>query len=160
MPFMPFQILGIWIRGLLSLAGGRPAVLAGHSIGGMILLTFCRLFLAGPGTPAQEDFLSRLMLKARPDVLARGMFGMMAFDESATLSSIGVPTLVVIGDRDVTTVPGAGEFIARYVPGSLPVTLSPARHLGLFEYHGQFDQILADFADSSLVAAPSTVITT
>jgi pimeloyl-ACP methyl ester carboxylesterase len=66
---------------------------------------------------------------------------------------------VVIGDRDVTTVPEAGEFIARNIPGSLPVTLSPARHLGLFEYHGQFDQILADFADSCLATASSTVVT-
>ena len=100
------------------------------------------------------------MLKARPDVLARGMFGMMAFDESATLPMISVPTLVVIGDRDVTTVPAAGEYIARNIPGALPVTLSPARHLGLFEYHGQFDQILADFADSCLSAATSTVVST
>ncbi len=105
---------------------------------------------AGPGTPAQEDFLSRFMAKARPDVLARGMFGMMAFDETATLPTIHVPTLVVIGDKDLTTVPEAGDYIARNIPSSLPVTLSPARHLGLFEYHSQFDQILADFAASCL----------
>jgi pimeloyl-ACP methyl ester carboxylesterase len=222
------------LEAVLALAGERPAVLVVHSIGVMILLTFCRLFhetlgrrfaglalahgsykdpiqtvqmaplyealrvpviipllhltialwplvwlmnwlsyangslqrstrkqsFAGPGTPAQEDFLSRLMLKARPDVLARGMFGMMAFDETATLPTIGVPTLVVIGDRDKTTVPEAGAYIARNIPGSLPVTLSPARHLGLFEYHGQFDQILADFAASCLATAATTVVTT
>ncbi len=222
------------LEAVLTIAGDRPAVLVGHSIGGMILLTFCRLFpealgtrvaglavvhssykdpiqtvqwaplyqalrvpviipllhltiafwplvwlmnwlsyfngslqrstrkqsFAGPGTPAQEDFLSRLMLKARPDVLARGMFGMMAFDESSTLPAISVPTLVVIGDRDVTTVPEAGRHIARNIPGAVPVTLSPARHLGLFEYHGQFDQILADFADSCLATASTSVVTT
>jgi len=222
------------LEAVLALAGDRPAVLVGHSIGVMILLTFCRLFheslghrvaglalvhgsykdpiqtvqmapfyeairvpviipllhltialwplvwamnalsylngslqrstrkqsFAGPGTPAQEDFLSRLMLKARPDVLARGMFGMMAFDETATLPTIRVPTLVVIGDRDKTTVPEAGEFIARQIPGSLPVVLSPARHLGLFEYHGQFNQILADFAASCVAASAGTVVTT
>ncbi len=32
------------LEAVLSLAGDRPAVLVGHSIGGMILLTFCRLF--------------------------------------------------------------------------------------------------------------------
>ena len=178
------------LEAVLALAGDSPAVLVGHSIGGMILLTFCRLFpetlgrrvaglavvhssykdpiqtthmaplyealrvpviipllhltialwplvvlmnwlsyfngslqrstrkqsFAGPGTPAQEDFLSRLMLKARPDVLARGMFGMMAFDESATLPGINVPTLVVIGDKDVTTVPEAGAVHRRECP--------------------------------------------
>ena len=38
--------------------------------------------------------------------------------------------------------------------------LSPARHLALFEHHGQFDQILADFAASCLATAATTVVTT
>ena len=29
---------------MLAFAGGRPAVLVGHSIGGMITLTFCKVF--------------------------------------------------------------------------------------------------------------------
>lgn len=32
------------LEAVLGLAGDRPAVLVGHSIGGMITLTFCRLF--------------------------------------------------------------------------------------------------------------------
>jgi pimeloyl-ACP methyl ester carboxylesterase len=32
------------LRAVLELAGGRPAILLGHSIGGMIILTFCRLY--------------------------------------------------------------------------------------------------------------------
>jgi pimeloyl-ACP methyl ester carboxylesterase len=221
------------LEAVLTLAHDRRAVLVGHSIGGMILLTFCRLFpkalrsrvaglavvhssykdpiqtvqmaplyralrvpviipllyltiafwplvwlmnglsylngslqrstrkqsFGGPGTREQVDFLSRLMLKARPDVLARGMFGMMAFDETATLPTIPVPTLVVIGDRDKTTVAEAGEYIARNIPGAMAVTLAPARHLGLFEYHGQFDQILADFAATCAGTAATTVVT-
>lgn len=38
------------LQAVLTLAGGRPAVLAGHSIGGMITLTFCRLFPEDLGT--------------------------------------------------------------------------------------------------------------
>jgi pimeloyl-ACP methyl ester carboxylesterase len=38
------------LEAVLGLAGDRPAVLIGHSIGGMIVLTFCRLFPEALGT--------------------------------------------------------------------------------------------------------------
>jgi pimeloyl-ACP methyl ester carboxylesterase len=105
------------------------------------------------------DLLSRLMLKARLDVPARGMFRMMAMDESATLPAIHVPTVVIIGDRDRTILPESGRFIGRNIPGPLPVIISPARHLGLFESHSQLDQILAEFVASCLATASTTVAT-
>lgn len=38
------------LEAVLGLAGDRPAILIGHSIGGMITLTFCRLFPEALGT--------------------------------------------------------------------------------------------------------------
>jgi pimeloyl-ACP methyl ester carboxylesterase len=38
------------LEAVLGLAGDRPAILLGHSIGGMITLTFCRLFPRSLGT--------------------------------------------------------------------------------------------------------------
>ena len=159
---------------VVALAGNTPVVLLGHSIGGMISLTYCRLFpeslgrkvsglvlvhttptnpvrttrnaglytalqkpviepllhltiwlsplvwamnwmsylngsahrstakesFAGTETRGQLDFAARFMPHASPAVLARGMFGMLAYDASATLKTIDVPVLVVPGDRD------------------------------------------------------------
>jgi pimeloyl-ACP methyl ester carboxylesterase len=206
---------------VLALADGRPAILVGHSIGGMSTLSFCKeypeelgtrvaglvlvhttytnpvrttqmaalytalekpvivplLYLtiglwplawamtwlsylngsihrsthkssfSGNETRDQLDFFAEFTPRARPDVLARGMLGMLAFDATATLSRIDVPTLVVVGDEDTTTKPEAGEFIANQVPGGRLATLSPAKHLGLVEHHGQFDRLLAEFAE-------------
>ena len=38
------------LEAVLGLAGDQPAILLGHSIGGMITLTFCRLFPKALGT--------------------------------------------------------------------------------------------------------------
>ena len=38
------------LHAVIGLAGGRPAILVGHSIGGMILLTYCRLFREALGS--------------------------------------------------------------------------------------------------------------
>jgi pimeloyl-ACP methyl ester carboxylesterase len=205
---------------VLTIAGDRPAILVGHSIGGMITLTFCKMFaellqsrivglvlahttytnpvrttqlaalytavekpiiipliyltialwpiawlmnwmsyfngsaqrsthkssFAGTETRGQLDFCSRFMPHARPDVLARGMLGMIAYDVTSTLPGITVPTLVIVGDQDTTTPPEAGEFIAGHVPGAEVVTLSPAKHMGLIEHHDRFDRLVAEFA--------------
>jgi pimeloyl-ACP methyl ester carboxylesterase len=211
---------------VLALAGDRPAVLLGHSIGGMTILTFCRLFpealgrrvaglvlvhttytnpvrttkraalytalekpvlvpllhltialwplvwlmnwmsylngsahrsthresFAGTETRGQLDFTARFMPHGRPDVLARGMFGMLRYDATATLGTIGIPTLVVAGDHDITTKPEASEQIARGVRDAELVALSPARHMGLIEHNERFDRLVGEFADACLRA--------
>ena len=53
----------------------------------------------------------------------------------------------IVGDKDTTTTPEAGEFIAKRVPGARLVTLSPAKHMGLIEHHDRFDRLIAEFAE-------------
>jgi pimeloyl-ACP methyl ester carboxylesterase len=208
------------LHAVLELAGDRPAVLVGHSIGGMITLTFCKeypetlgtrvaglvlahttytnpvrttqmaslltaiekpviiplLYLtiglwplvwlanwmsylngsahrsthkssfSGNETRGQLDFVARFMPHARPDILARGMLGMIAYDATATLARISIPTLVVVGDEDTTTKPEAGEYIATHIPRSELISLTPAKHMGLIEHHERFDRSVVEFA--------------
>ena len=205
---------------------GKPAVLLGHSIGGMITLMFCKIFpealgtrvaglvlahtsytnpvrttkmatlytalekpvlipmmhltialwplawlmnllsyangsahrsthktsFSGNETKGQLNFVAKFLPHARPDVLARGMLGMIRYDATDILTKINVPTLVVIGDQDTTTLPEAGQFIHRQVPRAQIATLAPAKHMGLIEHHGRFDQLVAGFADSCMTA--------
>jgi pimeloyl-ACP methyl ester carboxylesterase len=51
-----------------------------------------------------------------------------------------------VGDKDTTTTPEAGAFIARHVPKADLVTLTPAKHMGLLEHHDRFDRLVAEFA--------------
>jgi pimeloyl-ACP methyl ester carboxylesterase len=204
--------------------GGRPAVVVGHSIGGMTVLTYCRLFpgalgpkvaglalvhttytdpvrttrgasvysalekpvlvplcyltialwplvwlmnwlsylngsvhrsthkqsFAGTETRGQLDLVARLLPHARPDVLARGMLGMIRYDATATLATIGVPVAVVEGDLDTTTPPEASRFMAGSIPRSELVTLAPARHMGILERHAHFDRAVETLASNCL----------
>jgi pimeloyl-ACP methyl ester carboxylesterase len=212
------------LEAVLRLTDNQPTLLLGHSIGGMIILTFCRLFpealgtrvaglalvhttymnpvrtakyarllaalerplmrpllhlniwlwplvwlmnvlgylngtmhlitkataFAGTETWEQLDFTARFQPKASPAVSARGMFGMLAYDASATLPTIPVPTLVVAADRDPLCVPAASEYIRQAVPSAQRVDLAPARHMGLLEHHRHFAKIVRTFASSCL----------
>lgn len=212
---------------VLAFAGDRPAVLVGHSIGGMITLSYCKQFpealgsriaglvlvhtsytnpvrttqvaglytaiekpvpipllyltiglwplvwllnwmsylngsahrsthkslFSGNETRGQLDFTARFMPHGRPDILARGMLGMIAYDATTVLPWIDVPTLAVVGDKDTTTLPEAGAFIAKHVPRAELGTLTPAKHMRLIEHHDRFDRLIAEFAERCRPAA-------
>lgn len=69
----------------------------------------------------------------------------MNYDATQTLRTITVPTLVVAGDRDTTTLPSASERMRAEIPAAQQVTLSPAKHLGLIEHHEKYAQAIEDF---------------
>lgn len=216
---------------VLKLAGEKPAILLGHSIGGMITLTFCRLFpealgtrvnglvlthttprnpvrttsgaafftaiekpvlvpmmyltialsplfwlmnwlsyrngsahlanklssFAGTETWEQIEFATRFQPQASPAVLARGMLGMMRYDAVKTLPTITVPTLVVAGDLDSTTTPEASEQIRAGVPKARLLTFTPAKHLGLIEYHAQYAAAVREFVHAAQAQAHAVV---
>ena len=67
------------------------------------------------------------------------------FNHTASLSQIQVPTLVITGDRDVSTPwTGHGEILARGIPGARSVQL-PAAHLSNLERPRSFTAALLDF---------------
>jgi len=204
---------------VLGLARDRPAVVVGHSIGGMIALTYCRLFpealgrrvgglvlahstytnpvrttsqsafytalqkpvleplchlmvwlaplvwvlnwlsylngsahrsterssFSGRESYGQLDFQARYTVKAWPGVVARGLLAMFRYDATHTLAQVGIPTLVVAGDRDEVCTPEASAVMSRAIPGATLLTLRPARHCGPFEQHGQFNSAVQEF---------------
>jgi pimeloyl-ACP methyl ester carboxylesterase len=104
-----------------------------------------RQSFAGTQTRGQLDYLARFSVKLSPAVLAKGMLGMLRYDATGVLGSVGVPVLVVAGDRDPQTTPEAARVMAGAMPAARLTTLSPARHQGHFERHGEFAGAVEDF---------------
>lgn len=214
---------------VITTHGDGPVLLVGHSIGGMIALTYCRKFMqslgarvagmilahttytnpvrtarwaplysaiqkpviepllhltvwlsplvwlmnwlsymngsahrsarrqsfAGTQSREQIDYVARFYATLSPAVLARGMLGMLEYDDTRILGAIRVPTLVVAGDRDPQTVPAAQELIAETMPHGRLVTLSPGSHQGHLERHREFTEAVTAFMQSAQGAVPA-----
>lgn len=210
------------LNAVLSVVGDQPTILLGHSMGAMMLLTFCRLFpdqlrqrvaglilvdgtytnplktailshlllalqkpllepllyltialspllwliswlsylngstlitteisgFTGRETRGQLNFSSLIGIKSSPGVLARGVLAMFQFNETATLPTISVPTLVVVGESDIATRPFASERISQDVPQAELIRLSPGGHMALMERNQQFSEVIRAFSQS------------
>ncbi len=77
-------------------------------------------------------------------------------DHTQLLGQIRVPTLVIVGDRDVSTPwSGHGEILAREIPNAQALHL-PAAHLSNIERPRSFTAALLDFLQPQPDAEPGT----
>ena len=125
------------------------------------------LAASGPGVIA-EDVLPKLLgettRRERPDVvglcrqriesqpadaIASAIRAMMTRpDAGPSLSSIDVPTLILVGEEDVLTPPSEAEQLQRGIPGASLVRIPGAGHLSSLESPDAFNRAAADFLSS------------
>ena len=208
------------LNAVLTLAEGHPVILVGHSIGGMINLTFCRQYpdqlghkvaglvqvdtsytnpvrttknagisqmlqkpvaepllhaiiglsplvrvmnwlsyqnglshlmnaqssFAGSETRGQLDLIASYGYRSSPAVVARGTLAMFHWDAEPTLSHIPIPVLILVGQQDTTTLPGASTFIRDAIQKAKLETVSPSAHYGLLEQNSRYNAAIAHFA--------------
>jgi pimeloyl-ACP methyl ester carboxylesterase len=100
----------------------------------------------GHETRGQLDFAARFTPKCSPSVVARGGLATFKFDETSTLPTVTIPTLVVTGNRDRVLIPEASGLITEAVPTATLATLQPAGHMGLLEQHEQLNEAVGRFS--------------
>ena len=97
-------------------------------------------------TRGQVDFTARLACKGSPGVQARGNLAMFRWRNTEALASIDVPVLAISGDRDIVTLPAAGEAIAGAAPHGRFLAVEGCGHMGFMERHDTYDTAIAAFA--------------
>jgi pimeloyl-ACP methyl ester carboxylesterase len=82
-----------------------------------------------------------------PFAFARQVAAIGAFDASARLGAIRVPTMVISGREDRLVAPQNSKMIAEKIPGALLKEL-PGGHLFMAEYPEPFNRAVIDFIDA------------
>jgi pimeloyl-ACP methyl ester carboxylesterase len=95
-------------------------------------------------TRGQLEFATRLNVKHKPSVVAKGLLAMLRWDETGTPARIPVPTRVVAADADRLTLPEAAIEMAQMLPQGDVMGISPAGHLGPIEEGLQYSEAIAE----------------
>ena len=91
----------------------------------------------------------RLVADGTPAGVAAAQRGMAQRpDSTATLQTITVPTLVVVGEQDGLTSPAEAEKLAAGIRGSRLVKIPGAGHLSNLEAPARFDEALLAWAEA------------
>jgi pimeloyl-ACP methyl ester carboxylesterase len=100
----------------------------------------------GPG--ANPRVKAKVQESARhlgPEVLRQDLLACDAFDASGRLAEVGLPTLVVCGDRDVMTPPALSWELHRGIPRSTLTVVPGAGHMVFLERRRLFRDTLRTF---------------
>ena len=126
-----------------TLAAQGPAVIAEDVIPKLLGETTRR---EQPGVVA----LCRQRIESQPaEAIASAIRAMMTrTDAGPSLSSIDVPTLVLVGEEDVLTPPAEAEQLHGGIPGASLVRIPRAGHLSSLENPRAFNDATADFLRS------------
>lgn len=96
--------------------------------------------------PDTYDAIHRMMAVAPVEGIVGALEAMMVRpDSTATLATIDVPTLIIVGDEDVPTPPKEARAMHEQVPGSRLEVIAQAGHLVNLERPAAFNHLLTEF---------------
>ena len=141
-PFIPMVARGL-TRGPALLERGRRA---GTDIAW--LLTRRYSFGTKDVSPALVGYVERMIAATPVDVIGEFLPVIMSHDKRAALPALqAVPTLVMVGGKDLLTPPAHSRAIATALPAARLVELPEAGHLALMEAPEATNTALVEFLD-------------
>jgi pimeloyl-ACP methyl ester carboxylesterase len=113
---------------------------------GLAHLQLASQSFAGGETWEQLDEMARYAYRSSPAVVAQGLRGMLDWDATDVMPKIGVPTLIISGSEDVTTLPSASDRMAKEIRSAERVSIDRAAHLGPVEQNRAYAGAIEAFA--------------
>ncbi|HEY3172201.1 MAG TPA: alpha/beta fold hydrolase [Thermoanaerobaculia bacterium] len=110
--------------------------------------------LLSPESLARRDLVERvqrIISRQKPETIEADLVAMRDRpDSSDFLRQISIPTLVLVGERDLLTPPADSEAMAAAIPAARLVTIPGAGHLAPMERPKAVSQALGDFFAAAL----------
>ncbi len=161
------MVIGNGIPALLARVGGliTPAAARGHvfASGGssapadrrvQLASRYCRLAFGAAPSPTHVAVV-RAMTSAVPcDVLSPLIATLLRMDIRKLLAGLSVPTLVVVGRRDLVTPVWHSRYLASHIPGAELVVLKGCGHLVLLERRAELGDLLVGWAQRGAQRRP------
>jgi len=98
--------------------------------------------------PGVVAHVRAMMTSNKPETIAAEIYALMSRrDSTPLLSSIHVPTLIIVGDEDTITPPQVSSDLRAQIAGSDLVQILSAGHLSNLEQPEPFNAALAHFLD-------------
>jgi pimeloyl-ACP methyl ester carboxylesterase len=112
-------------------------------------IIFGRTFMTDPAREAERRAWQRTLAANNRTGVVRALEGVIerpsVYDE---IAGITIPTLVIVGEQDVATVPAKAERIAERIPGARLVTIPDAGHSSPIEQPQAVTAAISAFLDS------------
>ena len=110
----------------------------------------------GPGaSPSQVEHVTRLASDAPVEVWVHTLRDLVDIDFREALANVTVPSLVVVGDRDLITPKTGAQALHAALPRARAVVISGAGHLSMMERHRVFNEVLRSYLDEVLPVRPA-----
>jgi non-heme chloroperoxidase len=140
------------VRFLTPAAGQGHVMASGGRIGrrrppGDLAAAYCRLAFGAKPWPTHVELLRGMASAVPADIVGHLIRTLLDLDVRSILPSIAVPTLVVVGTRDLLTPVWHGRYLARHIPVAGLEVLASCGHVVMLERREELARLLIDFAE-------------
>lgn len=105
----------------------------------------------GPdASPAQVQHITRISADAPVEVWIHTLQGLLEMDMRHALDHISVPSLVIVGDRDLLTPKASAQVLRAALPDARAVVITGAGHISMMERHRVFNRVLDGYLQQML----------
>jgi pimeloyl-ACP methyl ester carboxylesterase len=102
----------------------------------------------GPGaSPSQVEHVARISAGTPIEVWVHTLRDLLEMDLREATEHVRVPSLVIVGDRDLLTPKTSAQALRAALPDARAVVITGAGHISMLERHSVFNEILSGYLE-------------